>query len=279
MDVLKSLPPAPTGGPNVAVDSVLPPAGLIGVDHRTAADAFQRFSYGRPGLLRHLMNNTDDGANAQFQLMHRPQVPLDGLYGQPAFLPQGRNQADQVDPQPLPAHGHFPEGVPGQPPFPAQRTPPGDEDVFCNFGRTHRKFDDLPGPLHPTPAQGSMAFGARLRGVDHPPGGFHPRPGEAVLTLLSRLLLLLRRLLAPGGRFMPRHPGPQLAAGQPGFQALNPLAQFGDDPLLFRDDRQQGFPARLVKVQPWFHCSFMPQLRPGRQHFSARRRASPNSPH
>ena len=53
-----------------------------------------------------------------------------------------------------------------------------------------------------------MAFGARLRGVDHPPGGFHPRPGEAVGTLLSRLLLLLRRLLAPGGRFMPRHPGP-----------------------------------------------------------------------
>ena len=47
MDVLKSLPPAPTGGPNAAVDSVLPPAGLIGVDHRTAADAFQRFSYGR----------------------------------------------------------------------------------------------------------------------------------------------------------------------------------------------------------------------------------------
>ena len=117
------------------------------------------------------------------------------------------------------------------------------------------------------------------------PMGFHPRPAEAVLTLLSRLL-------APGGRFMPRHPGSRSAAGQPGLQALDPLAQFGnrallpgDDPLLFRDDRQQslprtrygGFPAR--QVQSCFHRSFMPQLRPGRQHFSARRRASPNSPH
>ena len=42
---------------------------------------------------------------------------------------------------------------------------------------------------------------------------------------------------------------------------------------------QQGSPARLVQVQLWFHCSFMPQLRLGRQHFSAWRRASPNSPH
>ena len=262
MDVLKSLPPAPTGGPNVAVDSVLPPAGLIGVDYRTAADAFQCFSYGRPGLLRHLMNNTDDGANAQFQLMHRLQVPLDGPYGQSAFLPQGRNQADQVDPQPLPTHGHFLEWVLGQPPFPAQRTPPGDEDVFCNFGRTHRKFDDLPGPLHPTPAQGSMAFGAKFRSVGHLRGGFHPQPGEALLTLPAGLLCFPRPLLGPGGQFVARHPGSRPAAGQPGFQAFDPLAQFGDDPLLFRDNRQQGFPARLVQVQSCFHCSFMPQLRP-----------------
>ena len=95
----------------------------------------------------------------------------------------------------------------------------------------------------------------------------------------ARLLLLLRRLLAPGGRFMPRHPGSRSAAGQPGLQALNPLAQFGnrallpgDDPLLFRDNRQQslprtgygGFPARLLQVQFRFHCSFMPQLRSNR---------------
>ena len=55
-----------------------------------------------------------------------------------------------------------------------------------------------------------MAFGVKFRSVGHLRGGFHPRPGEAVLTLLSRLLLLLRRLLAPSGRFVPRLlvPGP-----------------------------------------------------------------------
>ena len=130
--------------------------------------------------------------------------------------------------------------------FRHKRTPPGYEYVLRDLRRGRRNVYDLPGPLHPTPAQGGMAFGAGLRGVDHPPGGFHPRPAEAVLTLLSRLLFLLRWLLAPGGRFMPRHPGPQPTAGQPGHQAFDPLAQFGnrallpgDDPLLFRDDRQQ----------------------------------------
>ena len=141
---------------------------------------------------------------------------MDGPYGQPAFLPQGGNRADQslprtgygVDPQPLSAHGHFPEVVLGQPPSPAQRTPPGDEDVFCNFGRTHRKFDDLPGPLHPTPAQGGMAFGAKFRSVGHLRGGIHPQPDKTLLTLPAGILFFRRRLLALGGRFMPRHPGP-----------------------------------------------------------------------
>ena len=42
----------------------------------------------------------------------------------------------------------------------------------------------------------------------------------------------------------------------PGLQAFDPLAQFGnrallpgDDLLLFRDNRQQGFPARLNQYQ------------------------------
>ena len=41
----------------------------MGVDHRTAADAFQRFSYSRPGLLRHLLRHTGDGPCAQLQLI------------------------------------------------------------------------------------------------------------------------------------------------------------------------------------------------------------------
>ena len=115
--------------------------------------------------------------------------------------------------------------------------------------------------------------------VDYLPRGFHPRPGKAVGALPAGLLFFPRRLLAPGGWFVARHPGSRPAAGQPGFQVLHPPAQFGDNSLLFHDNRQQSFPARLVQVQPCFHCPFMPQLRPGRHHFSTRRRASPNSPH
>ena len=86
--------------------------------------------------------------------------------------------------------------------------------------------------------------------------GVHPRPGKAVGTLFARLLFLFRRLLAPGGRRVARHPGLRATAGQPGFQALYPLPHLGngvllfrDDSPLFRDNRQQGFPARLLQVQ------------------------------
>jgi len=103
--------------------------------------------------------------------------------------------------------------------------------------------------------------------VDHPPRGFHPRPGKAVGTLFARLLFLFRRLLAPGGRRVARHPGLQATAGQPGFQALYPLPHLGNGVLLFRDNRQQGFPARLLQVQFRSHCSFVPQLRSNRQCF------------
>ena len=179
--------------------------------------------------------------------MHRLQVPLDGPYGQPAFFRRAAIRLTRACP--VLDTGLIPNrcrptatswrGSRGSLRFRAQRTPPGDEDVFCNFGRTHRKFDDLPGSLHPTPAQGSMAFGAKFRSVGHLRGGFHPQPGEALLTLPAGLLCFPRPLLGPGGQFVARHPGSRPAAGQPGFQAFDPLAQFGDDPLLFRDNRQQ----------------------------------------
>ncbi len=269
MGVLKSLPPARTGGPNVAVSPVLPPTRLIGVDHRAGPDALQDLAHFRPSLPGNLVDGPDDGPNAQFQLMKRSQIPLDCPYGQPSLFPQGRDQTHQslprtgygVGSQALTARGQTFQRVLGQPPFPAQRTRPGYEDMLCNFGRRRRKFDDLPGPLRPTPAQGSMAFGAKLRGVGHLRCGFHPRPGKAVGTLPAGLLFFLRRLLAPGGRFVPRHPGPRpAAAGQPGLQTLDPLAQF-------RDNLQQRLPARLVQVHFRFHSSLMPQSRPGRQRF------------
>ena len=60
-------------GPHVAVVPVLPPARLIGVNHRTAADAFQdggRFSLGLAGRL---LRGVHDGAQAEAEPVHRVQ--------------------------------------------------------------------------------------------------------------------------------------------------------------------------------------------------------------
>ena len=70
--------------------------------------------------------------------------------------------------------------------------------------------------------------------------------------------------LAAGGGPEARRPGCRATAGLPGFQALYPLTHLGNGVLLFRDNRQQGFPARLLQVQFRSHCSFMPQLRSNR---------------
>ena len=120
---------------DVAVDPVLPPAGLVSVHYRTATDALQNPAHFRSCLPGNLVDGTDDGPKAQFQLMHRSQIPLDGPYGQPALFPQGHDQAHQVGSKTLTARGQTLQRVLGQPPFPAQGTRPGYEDVFCDLHR------------------------------------------------------------------------------------------------------------------------------------------------
>ena len=141
-------------GPNVAVDSILPPASLVSVHYRAATDALQRFSDSRSAMPGNLMDGPDDGPNAQLQLVERSQIPLNCPYGQPPLFPQDDNQAHQVDPQALPTYSQSPQGGLGQPPFPAQRTQPGHEDVLCDFRWGHRNIYDFPGPLHPSPRTG-----------------------------------------------------------------------------------------------------------------------------
>ena len=95
------------------------------MDHWAGSNALQRLAHFRAGLLGNLMDRPDDGPNAQFQLMQRSQIPLDGPYEPPSLFPQGHYQACQVDPQALAAHGQTFQRVLGPPPFPAQWTGPG----------------------------------------------------------------------------------------------------------------------------------------------------------
>ena len=86
--------------------SVFAPAGLIGVDHWAASDVFQYARQFSLGIASHFSGGSHDGPQAEAQPVHRAQIPLDGADGQPAFFPQGGNQADDVDAEPLPTQRH-----------------------------------------------------------------------------------------------------------------------------------------------------------------------------
>ena len=63
---------------HVAVVSIFSPASLVGMDHRTASDAFYYGGQFSVGFAGHPLRGIHDGAQAEVQPMHRVQVPLDG---------------------------------------------------------------------------------------------------------------------------------------------------------------------------------------------------------
>ena len=134
--------------PHVAVGSALTPAGLVGVHHGASPNALQHVGHHRSGRLRHPVSRLDDGARADLQLIHRPQVGLDGPDRQPLLLTHRRYQAHQTDAQALPSHGHPVRRQPGNPASFACRASPRDQDVLGDLGRGRRYVDDLPGPLN-----------------------------------------------------------------------------------------------------------------------------------
>ena len=87
--------------PDAAIGAVLAPTGFIGVDHWAGADTVHNPCQFRLAPSGHLVNGSDDGAEAQPQLMNGAQKPLDGAEGQPALFPPSRHQAEQIDAQPL----------------------------------------------------------------------------------------------------------------------------------------------------------------------------------
>ena len=178
----------------------------------------------------------------------------DGTQGESPLLPQGGNQAEQVDAQPL-----FPQDHPGQVRLghPAPLThwaSPGDEDVFGNLDRNHRDINDLSGPLHPAPSRAGTALGAGLNPVHHPVGGRHALAGEAVRPGLPGAVLA-RGPLACGG-LDAGHPAGAAGLGL-SFQNFNPPLQLGDDRLLLDDDRPQNFSGSSVQIQVGIHTTYL----------------------
>ena len=136
-------------GPHVTVVSVLPPAGLVGTDHRTASDPFHDVGHHPLGSVGHPWC----GAHAETPTMHRSQVPLDGTEGQPGLFPQRGNQADQVDPQALLAQHHLVQLRRWHPAAMTLGAGAGDIGVLGYLHRNLGQLDDLPSALGPAPGQ------------------------------------------------------------------------------------------------------------------------------
>src|SRR5712691_8088693 len=91
-------------GPDIAVDALFPPAGLVSMHYRTGPNPLPHRGYRSLGLLGGLVQYRDDATLAEVELIERVQQPLNGADGQSTRLPQGGNQAHQADAQTLLAH-------------------------------------------------------------------------------------------------------------------------------------------------------------------------------
>lgn len=236
-------------GPHVAVVSAFPPAGLIGVDHRAAPDAFHNARQFPLCLGGHFARGVHQGAQAEVQPVHRLQVPLYGAPGQPGLLPEGGNQADQVDPQALLSRHHALQLRRRHMTALAEGADPGDIDVFGYLHRNPGQVDHLPRALDPAAGQPAPAVRTLLQHMLHPMGGFHTGPGETVAAglawFLARFIGLLRVPVRFG--FQTRHPARDFGCRLP-FQLGNPFLQGLDDCLLPDDDANQDIPIRGGQV-------------------------------
>ena len=136
--------------------------------------------------------------------MHGVQIPLDGAPRQPGLLPQGGNQAEQVDPQPLLAQRRTVRLRRGNAAPSAKGTAAGYVDVPGNLYRNLGPVNDLPRAMGPTPRQLAATAGTLLYHVLHPLGGRHAGPGKAVAARLAWPLGLGR--FPVGFELQTRHP-------------------------------------------------------------------------
>ena len=109
--------------------------------------------------------------------------------------------------------------------------------------------------------------------------GFHPRPGKSRGDAFCAASFPVPPASCAWRPAVARHPGLRATAGQPGLPGPIPASHLGNGVLLFRDNRQQGFPARLLQVQFRSHCSFTPTTALQPPVFSSGQRPSANSPH
>ena len=224
------------------------------MDHRTASDLFQDVRHHPLGLASHLRCGRHDGPQAELQPMHGIQAPPDGAQRQPGFLPQDRNQADDVDPQALLAHHHAVQLRFGNTAASAAGTGAGQVNVLGYLRRNLRQVDHLPSALGPTPRQLGPAVGTLLHHMLHSVGMRHTGSGKAVRSGFARFLGLGWLPVCFG--FQTGHPAGALGFGLP-FQLGNAFLQPLNAGLLSDDDANQNIPVGSPEIDFGIHPSYM----------------------
>ncbi len=186
--------------------------------------------------------------------MHGVQIPLDAAPGQPSLLPQGGNQADDVDAEPLPTQRHAVQSRLGQTALLTHRAGAGDVDVLGYLRRNLGQVNDLPSALGPTPRQLGSTVGTLLYHMLHPLGGRHASLGKAVATRLAWTFGL--GWLPVDFGLQTRHPPGTAGFGLP-CQLGNPLLQPVDADLLPDDDANEDIAMGSPEIGFGIHASYM----------------------
>ena len=113
-------------------------------------------------------------------------------------LPQGDDQADQVDPQPLLTHDHAVQLRRWHTAASAKGAGAGHIDMLGYFYRNLGQVNHFPSALGPTTGQLGAAVGTLLYYMLHPLGGRHAGAGKAVRPGLAWFLGLGRPLTGFG---------------------------------------------------------------------------------
>ena len=243
-------------GPHVAVVSVLPPAGLIGMHHQTASDAFHYIGHHRLGLGSPLCVvstmapslRCNPGTAPRYHWMVRKGSRASS---RSAAIRLHYVDPQNVDPQTLPPHHHTVQLRRWHTAVLTARAGAGDVNVLGDLHRNlnrHRnpgQVDDFPSALGPTTGQLDSAVRAVRHGVLHPLGGRHAGAGKAVATRLAGRFGLGR--FPVGFGLQTGHPTRAPGFGR-AFQLGNPLLQPLDDDLLPDDDGNQDIPVGSLEI-------------------------------
>ncbi len=169
------------------------PAGLIGLDYRTAPDLGSQLRQHRLGPPDHRPQQADQGPQPQMQPMNRLHQPLDRPERQPANGVEAGNVGDGLGADPVVTDHRVAEIQCRGDRLVAAGTDPAANDMLDDLNRNPGEVEHLAAADHLAPLEGSVAAGT-VR--------------DPMLTELGGYIPVADKLLGPGFAGLGRFEGP-----------------------------------------------------------------------